>query len=797
MPPIPASLAPRRRPPRWLEWAVLSLVAAALVFVLEGSGLLRRPNRLLQDGLIALQMRDLTHGEVIIVVIDDKSVAALGRWPWRRSFHAALIDDIGKDGPRAIGMDLLLSEPDQRFPGDDVVLAGALARSGRVVLPSMMQNLGGDPVVVAPIPLLAHSAAGLGLVHLPIDDDGVARNVYLREGLAGRMQDHFSVAMLAAGGKGIVPAELPGLAEVERRMEDPVSGQVLAWQRSHRMIVPFAGPPGHFRHVSYVDVLDGVVPPGTFRDKFVLVGATAAGLGDLYATPVAGRPQLMSGVEISANVLDSLLGGHSIAAVPAWLDAALNLLAVLLALAGLAFLGPLAALLLTVGLIAALPLAAAIAMLGFRLQFSPAAGMLGLGLTYALWSWRRLDAATRYLVDELRQLRASGGMMPIPAGPLAPRGDFLDRRMEALRQAAQQLRDLHRFVSDSLEGLPDAVLVCDRLGTVLLANAAAARHFGVDSDQRLRGALLPVLMSDVLSQQDHQPVITVDALAAAAGVHSAAARDGRARDLLVKQVPSFSGGGVHSGWILSVVDVSALRQAERQRDDAMRFLGHDLRAPQASILTLLELRRQNPAAMTDAQFHQRLERHATKAMALSDDFIQLVRAQSSGYRIERCNLVDLLRECIDDQWETLRRRKLRIVMAPSPQEATSLIDRELVARAIGNLLGNALKFSREGAWITCAVEALGADWAVRVEDEGPGIDEALQAQLFEPFVRGRSGTQVDGAGLGLAFVRTVAQRHGGKVLLDSAPGRGSAFRLVLAQAPDAPPPERGQREAPA
>ncbi|VTU38843.1 hybrid sensor histidine kinase/response regulator [Variovorax sp. PBL-E5] len=122
---------------------------------------------------------------------------------------------------------------------------------------------------------------------------------------------------------------------------------------------------------------------------------------------------------------------------------------------------------------------------------------------------------------------------------------------------------------------------------------------------------------------------------------------------------------------------------------------------------------------------------------------------------------------------------------------------ELAARAIGNLLGNALKFSREGAWITCAVEALGVDWPVRVEDEGPGIDEALQAQLFEPCVRGRSGTQVDGAGLGLAFVRTVAQRHGGKVLLDSAPGRGSAFRLVLAQAPDAPPPERGQGEAPA
>jgi PAS domain S-box-containing protein len=782
MPTPPAASARPRQPPRWLEWAVLSLVAATLVLALEGSGLLRRANWLIQDALIALQARSVASSEVVIVGIDDKSVAALGRWPWRRSFHAALIDAIGKDAPRAIGMDVLLTEPEQRFADDDAALAGALARSGRVVLPRMMQNVGGKPVVAEPIPLLARQAGALGLVHLPVDDDGVARNVYLREGLAGRLQDHFSVAMLAVGGKAIAPADLPGLPDVETRMEDPISGQSLPWQRAHKMIVPFAGPPGHFRQVSYVDVLDGKVPAGTFRNKFVLIGATAAGLGDLYATPVSGRPQLMSGVEVSANVLDSLLTKYSIAAVPGWLNAMLNLLAVLLALAGLAFLGPLPALLLTVGLIAALPAAAAIGLLLFRLEFAPAAGMLGLGLTYALWSWRRLDAATRYLVDELRHLRASGGMVPIPAARTAPRGDFLDRRMEALRQAAQQLRDLHQFVSDSLEGLPDAVVVCDRQGTVLLGNAAAARHFGVESDARLRGAQLALLMEDVLSQHDHQPVVTAGLLAAQSGVRSDAARDGRGRDLLVKQVPSRSGGGEHSGWILSIVDISALRQAQRQRDDAMRFLGHDLRAPQASILTLLTLRRQSPAAMTDAQFLQRLERHATRAMALSDDFVQLVRAQSSGYRLESCNLVDLLLECIDDAWETTRRRKLRIVMAPSPQEAQSAIDRELVMRAIGNLLGNALKFSREGALVTCAVEAHEADWAVLVEDEGPGIDEALRAQLFEPFVRGRTGPHVDGAGLGLAFVKTVAQRHGGRVLLDSALGRGSAFRLLLPRA---------------
>jgi len=87
-----------------------------------------------------------------------------------------------------------------------------------------------------------------------------------------------------------------------------------------------------------------------------------------------------------------------------------------------------------------------------------------------------------------------------------------------------------------------------------------------------------------------------------------------------------------------------------------------------------------------------------------------------------------------------------------------------------------------GSSITCAVESLPRAWAVLVKDEGPGIAEELRTQVFEPFVRGSATANIDGAGLGLAFVKTVAQRHGGKVLLDSALGRGSAFRLVLPRA---------------
>jgi CHASE2 domain-containing sensor protein/signal transduction histidine kinase len=773
----PIAAARLRLPSRWIEWLTLSLIAAGLVFALEKSGWVQEPNRLLQDALMSLQGRDVDRGDVIIVGIDDKSIAALGRWPWRRSFHAELIDRIDKDAPLAIGMDVLLTEADERFPGDDAALAAALSRSGKVVLPLMMQSLNGAPFVVEPIPALRRGARALGHVHIAVDDDGVARGVYLREGFGNRAWDHFSVAMRKADAGRPDPALAhgQGVHDAEARSKDAVS----AWHRSRKMIVPFAGPPGHFPRVSYVDVLDGSVAPGTFEGKYVLIGATAAGTGEFYATPASGRgSKLMSGVEFSANVLDSLESGRSIAPLPGWLNAALNVVPALLALAGMAFIGPLPALLLTIGLLAALPAAAAVAAAGFGLQFGPAAGMLALGVSYALWSWRKLDAATRYLMDEFGRLHSNGRMAAIVGGTGAA-GDFLGRRIHALRQVAEQLSNLHRFVSDSLEGLPDATLVCDRSGTVLLANAAAARHFEVTSGAKLQGARASTLMSGVLSQADRQPIVTPAIFAGPPIAFSAEAHDGLERDLLVKRAPSFSGTGEHLGWILSLVDVTEIRKAQRQRDHAMRFLSHDMRAPLASVLTLLSLQRQNPSAMPQEQFHERIERHAKKALGLADDFTQLVRAQSYNYHFERYNLVDVLLECVDDAWEATRRHRIRVTIAPSPEEAYSLINRELIARAIGNLLGNALKFSPSGSSITCAIQPLARAWAVLVQDEGPGIAEELRAQVFEPFVRGSAAANIDGAGLGLAFVKTVAQRHGGKVLLDSAPERGSAFRLVL------------------
>jgi signal transduction histidine kinase len=91
--------------------------------------------------------------------------------------------------------------------------------------------------------------------------------------------------------------------------------------------------------------------------------------------------------------------------------------------------------------------------------------------------------------------------------------------------------------------------------------------------------------------------------------------------------------------------------------------------------------------------------------------------------------------------------------------------------------------------VACAIDAHDDCWALAVSDRGPGIDAAQRLRLFQPYQRLHAGA--DGVGLGLVFVKTVADRHGGSVELDSPPGGGATFRLLLPMAKEANPDARG------
>ena len=318
---------------------------------------------------------------VVIIDIDEASLARLGQWPWPRSVLASLVNRLQQDGAAAIGFDVAFAEPDRNLsidtarllmlpPSDlkgalmnlqtnDAIFADAIGR-GRVVLgeialtaddrppapprdpPTTPALIGGDPrlylkpfaSLVENIPELAAAAAGRGSFSLVGDVDGIVRRVPLVVRVGDVIVPSLDVEILrvATGQKSYavqmekaVGGTSSGIAGVK------VAGISIGTDGNALLYVRF-GPHERRRFVSAEAAIAGRVDPARFKGKLVLVGASAAGLRDLRSTPLTSA---MPGVEIHAQLLENVLAGQYLVRPSYALGAEL----VVIALGGLLLIG--------------------------------------------------------------------------------------------------------------------------------------------------------------------------------------------------------------------------------------------------------------------------------------------------------------------------------------------------------------------------------------------------------------------------------------------------------------------------
>lgn len=377
-----------------------------ICLVLLSTDLLWRWDQLIYDTQQRLTSRPAPD-DVLIVAIDEASLAELGRWPWRRQLHASLIDRLTQEGARVIAMDVIFAEPDSRYPQDDLDLIRAVADSGRVVLPVLVEQTRQASVLheTLPLPGLVENSAALGHVHVELDPDGIARSVYLFEGLGSPRWPAFSLATLQLA-EPDRSASLPG---IKRQSGEQAIGQ-LTWARDYFVKIPYLGPPGHFDSISYYQVLQGRYPRHLFRDKIVFVGVTATGLGDSLPTPVSGLSRAMPGVEINATVLAGIRSERMITDIPAIWRYVLSVFLVLLPVILYPKLRPRLAWFSTLFLLFITLLVNTVLIRYLHVWFGPVAVLVTLILSYPLWSWRRLEFTMRYMDDELALLNQQRGI---------------------------------------------------------------------------------------------------------------------------------------------------------------------------------------------------------------------------------------------------------------------------------------------------------------------------------------------------------------------------------------------------
>lgn len=343
--------------------------------------------------------------------------------------------------------------------------------------------------------------------------------------------------------------------------------------------------------------------------------------------------------------------------------------------------------------------------------------------------------------------------------------------LQSLIEAASQERN--RLLA-SLNSATDAILAIGGDGRVAFANSSAELLF-----ERSQAELVGNPLAWVLPNKQ-----VLDAL-------RASAEDGRSetqlierpnrRSLQVITAPVIGGGE----WTALVVfhDMTEMSRVEQVRRDFIANVSHELRTPLASVKAVIETLR--GGAMRDervaADFLSRAETEVDRLVEIVEELLELSRIES-GLAPMAQQPVDLGEVCARAV-ERLRAQAEKQGVKLQTEAATRLPnvtgDAERLERAVINLVHNAIKFTAPGGTVTVSTCLLDGRVAVSVTDTGVGIAPEDVPRIFERFYKADRARQGGGTGLGLAVVKHTAEAHGGTVALESTPGAGSTFTLIL------------------
>jgi signal transduction histidine kinase len=236
---------------------------------------------------------------------------------------------------------------------------------------------------------------------------------------------------------------------------------------------------------------------------------------------------------------------------------------------------------------------------------------------------------------------------------------------------------------------------------------------------------------------------------------------------------------------------ASLQESERAKDEFFALVSHELRTPLTSIIGYVQLVLEDEALGSDAQrFLQIVHRNGQRLLRLVGDMLFVAQVESGRLELDRepVSLRAIVTESVDAARPAAEPQGVALTLDVDDEPDVVTGDRDRLAQALDNLIANALKFSTRDATVTVRLRH-DEPWAViEVIDTGDGIPTVEQEHLFDRFARSETAIErgVPGAGLGLAVVKTVAEAHGGRVDLHSAPGEGTTVRMRLPLY-DAPP----------
>ncbi len=744
---------------------VAPVICLAILFFLEYLGIMAGMNNYFYDLAFRIRGPEKPLEKIVIVAIDEKTLATLGRWPLKRSVYAAALEKM--KAADAIAFDIVMAEPSR----DDAALAGAIRNHGGVVLPVVIEEN-----MTLEYPSKTLEPFRTGHVHIERSIDGIAREVYHTLHFQGHLLPSISSILFEIAGK----TSFPRVALPTGKSDNKSIFQ------SDLMRINFCGGPGTFTRISMLDVINDAYPPAYFKGKVILIGATAMGLVDSAMTPYAEARLGTSGVEIQANIINNLFKDDAIKVVPLairwFFGFALALLlyflffritegrgAVMLIVAVLLY-SLFTFLLFSQKHIWCAPTGGHMAFLtlfAVAYIFKLHDAMVSLGMTYDAIQPHLRNAETK---DQSNRLRKG------ITGILTPRG--IQAQAFVLNDITNQLL-FEKELSDRIL-LSDAfgVAVFDPEGRLVIANRdvhdfCRANSISLHGRDHFMAGLAPLVM-----EKGNEGVPFEQWLQRTPMTVSLTKPDKR---YLKVDISILSVGEKHYSLFI-ITNITKIKEVEILKGQIVSIVSHELKTPMTNIMGFSEILVQDLEGQMK-HFAGIIQEESIRLTKFVNTFLDINRIEEGRQQIKKGPVVlsDLLEEAAETLAPLAEKKGIKLIVEKVDGLAPISADRDLTKQCMINLAENAMKYSPPNQNVTMQIEETRDAVRVNIIDQGYGIRSEDLDKIFEKFFRSSSDEMEDikGSGLGLTFVKEAMEAQGGQIAVASMYGKGSTFSLVF------------------
>jgi PAS domain S-box-containing protein len=401
-----------------------------------------------------------------------------------------------------------------------------------------------------------------------------------------------------------------------------------------------------------------------------------------------------------------------------------------------------------------------------------------------------VDAMARQILKgiDLTGRRKKGDEFPIEImlSPLeSGEGILVIRDISLRKDEERRVARMESRYRGLLEAAPDAMVVVNHGGEIVLANLQAEKEFGYGQNELLgqnMKNIIPEGFAERLLAGGLRSAEDALSLQIAAGIELTGLRKDRSEfpvEIMLSPLESAEG-------ILVIRDISARKHIERLKDEFVSTVSHELRTPLTSIsgsLGLLTGQWASKLPESAARLLTIAHTNSQRLVRLINDILDIEKLESGHVVFNLSNVAvrSLVEHAIEDNRGFAESYGVHVRLGAMSDDADVNADPDRLAQVITNLLSNAIKFSPPGGDVLVAVEKNANDVRITVRDHGSGVPDDFKPHIFEKFAQAdaTSTRQKGGTGLGLSIVKQIVERLGGNVGFKDASGGGAIFYVEL------------------